>query len=415
MTLDKKINEFKFKNDIYEFNDIAMLAIDILRNNNDICLELKNNFSEILVDEYQDTSDIQEIFINLISNNNVYMVGDIKQSIYRFRNDNPYIFKNKYDDYSNNNGGIKIDLNKNFRSRLEVVNNINLIFEYIMDDLIGGANYSLEHKMIFGNNLYLDIGNNQINNDMEIISYDLENSSFAKNEIESFAIAKDILNKINSNYQVFDKKSGKLRKCDYNDFVILMDRTTDFELYKKVFEYHNIPLTIYKDEVINNEIDSIVISNILSLIKLISEKQFDSKFHYLFTSVARSFVSEETDQWIFDTIKNNSFYSTELFQKCQKIADNLASITPHQLLDLIISEFNIYENLIKIGNIKQSIIRIEQLYVLSNDLMTMGYDCDNFIDYLKQINDEGYEMRYSIGLDNIEAVKIMTIHKSKGL
>src|SRR5574344_1191977 len=107
-----------------------------------------------MVDEYQDTSDLQEEFISLISNNNVYMVGDIKQSIYRFRNANPYIFKNKYDSYKNNNGGVKIDLNKNFRSRKEVLNNINIMFELIMDDYLGGAEYKESHEMIFGNTSY---------------------------------------------------------------------------------------------------------------------------------------------------------------------------------------------------------------------------------------------------------------------
>ena len=80
-----------------------------------------------MIDEYQDTSDIQEEFIKLIENNNVYMVGDIKQSIYRFRNANPLIFKNKYDKYSKEDGGIKIDLLKNFRSRDKVLENIKKI------------------------------------------------------------------------------------------------------------------------------------------------------------------------------------------------------------------------------------------------------------------------------------------------
>ena len=111
-----------------------------------------------MIDEYQDTNNVQEEFISLISNNNVYMVGDIKQSIYRFRNANPYIFKNKYDNYKNNNGGIKIDLNKNFRSREEVLNNINDVFRIIMDDEIGGANYKESHEMVFGNLTYNNEG-----------------------------------------------------------------------------------------------------------------------------------------------------------------------------------------------------------------------------------------------------------------
>lgn len=101
-----------------------------------------------MIDEYQDTNDLQEILINTISNNNVYMVGDIKQSIYRFRNANPDIFKEKYNKYSNHIGGEKIDLNKNFRSREEVLNNINLLFNKVMDESIGGADYIKSHQMI---------------------------------------------------------------------------------------------------------------------------------------------------------------------------------------------------------------------------------------------------------------------------
>ena len=77
------------------------MAIKLLKENENIREEVKNSFNEIMVDEYQDTSDLQEEFINLIGNNNVYVVGDIKQSIYRFRNANPNLFKNKYIDYSN--------------------------------------------------------------------------------------------------------------------------------------------------------------------------------------------------------------------------------------------------------------------------------------------------------------------------
>ena len=257
----------------------------MLKDNKEVREELANYFSEILIDEYQDTSDIQETFISLISNNNVYMVGDIKQSIYRFRNANPYIFKNKYDNYSNHLNGEKIDLNKNFRSRSEVINNINLMFNYIMNDNIGGADYKTSHQMVFGNTAY----NNNEEFNMQILTYD-HDKSFNKNEIEAFLIAKDIKNKINNKYQVFDKKTSSLRGATYNDFVILMDRTTDFELYKKIFEYQNIPLAIYKDETLNGEVDTTVLCNLLCLIKATRERDFSTKFKYLFTSIARSFL-----------------------------------------------------------------------------------------------------------------------------
>ena len=154
--LDKQLTLYKQENEIYNFNDIAHLAIKVVTDFKDVREELTNSFNEILVDEYQDTSDTQEMFISLISKNNVYMVGDIKQSIYRFRNANPYIFKNKYDTYRDTDAGIKIDLVKNFRSRKEVLDNINLLFDLIMDDEIGGADYKASHRMVFGNNTYLE-------------------------------------------------------------------------------------------------------------------------------------------------------------------------------------------------------------------------------------------------------------------
>ena len=113
---DEKLTKWKKEEEIFNFNDISRMAIKVVDENPDIKDELVRSFNEILVDEYQDTSDTQEKFISLISNNNVYMVGDIKQSIYRFRNANPYIFKNKYDSYRDTDLGIKIDLLKNFRS-----------------------------------------------------------------------------------------------------------------------------------------------------------------------------------------------------------------------------------------------------------------------------------------------------------
>ena len=107
--LDDKINAFKKEFDAYEFTDIAKMAIKLVEENESIREELKNKFNEIMIDEYQDTSDLQETFIKYLENDNVYMVGDIKQSIYRFRNANPLIFKNKYDKYSMEDGGVKID------------------------------------------------------------------------------------------------------------------------------------------------------------------------------------------------------------------------------------------------------------------------------------------------------------------
>ena len=236
--LDKRITLFKERNNSYEFNDIALKAIELVREHESVRNELKYNTFEIMIDEYQDTNDVQETFISYIENNNVYMVGDIKQSIYRFRNANPYIFKNKYDKYKEGINGFKIDLNKNFRSRSEVINNINLIFDYIMSDEIGGANYKLEHRMVFGNTTYDRVKNEQ-DYDMEMLTYENNGSGYTDDEIEAFIIADDIIKRMNSGEKTitFENDQMVLKDMTYDDFVILVDKGKNFDLLKKVLEY----------------------------------------------------------------------------------------------------------------------------------------------------------------------------------
>ena len=412
--LDKKINDYKFKYDIYEFNDIAKLSIKIVKENEEIRNELKNKFKEILVDEYQDTSDIQEEFINLIENNNVYMVGDIKQSIYRFRNANPYIFKNKYDMYSKNINGIKIDLNKNFRSREEVLDNINIIFNKIMDDRIGGANYKESHNMIFGNNTYNETGKVDNNHNMEIISYE-DTKEYKKEEIEAFIIANDIEDKIKNKYQVFDKDRGVLRNIEYSDFVILMDRTTNFDTYKQIFTYKNIPLIQIKDEKMNDEIDLYVIKNLIKLVLKVKENNLDTEFKYLFISIARSFLFNIDDNIIYEIFKNESFKENIIYKLIEEIINDYDNLTPKLLLDNLLDKFDYYNKLLTITNIESSLIRINKLKEYASNLETLGYTIEDYSNYLEELLENDYEMKYSLNEGNTNGVKIMTIHKSKGL
>ena len=412
----KRIMDYKFEKDIYEFTDIAMMAIDILDKNPDVCDEIKYSLKEILVDEYQDTSDLQETFIKHIENNNVYMVGDIKQSIYRFRNANPYIFKNKYDNYSLGKDGIKIDLNKNFRSRNEVLTDINLLFDYIMDNDIGGAEYRDTHRMVFGNMSYEEQGKTDDNRHMNIIRYPYERGfQFTKEEIEAFIIAEDIKNKVNNNYLVFDKETSLLRKSTYSDYVILMDRTTNFELYKKIFEYLNIPLAIHKDESLTGETVSLVLKNLLCLIKCINDNEFGTLFKYHFTSVARSFLFRYDDNDIFNMFINNNFKMNDIYNISLAISKKLQYLTPLELINEVVTKFNFYENIVTIGNISSSLTQLDYYTKLSEEVMPLGYDSFKFIDYLAELIDNEYEMKYSVDLKDVDSVKMMTIHKSKGL
>ena len=416
LEFDDKVNKFKFDNDAYEFNDIALLSIKLVREFPEVREEVKNSFNEIMIDEYQDTNDLQEEFISYISNNNVYMVGDIKQSIYRFRNANPNIFKNKYDNYSMNNGGIKIDLNKNFRSRREVLDNVNLMFNLIMSDLIGGADYISTHQMVFGNNTYINEGNTDQNYNIDILEYDYDkDSGFTMEEIECFIIADDIKKKVESHYQVFDKDELILRDIKYSDFAILIDRSSTFDLFKKIFEYKQIPLNILKEEKMNNDKDVYVLNNLLKFVIKIANHEYDTTFKYLFVSLMRSFIINETDDNIFKYFLNNNFKDNELYKKSYEISKKINNISVNELLNIIIKEFDFYEKLITIGNIDTSIIKIDKILDMANSLGTLGYTPKMFSEHLDKLVKENYTMKYQVNNDFGDAVKIMTIHKSKGL
>lgn len=410
----KYLDDYKFKNDLYEFNDISKMAIKLLKEHEDIRLELKNYYNEIEVDEYQDTNNVQEEFIKLIANNNVYMVGDIKQSIYGFRNANPSIFKEKYDNYALDNGGIKIDLLKNFRSRSEVLDGINKIFSLVMDNYLGGADYKNDHQMNYGNMMYEEKNDKQ-NYNLEILNYDNEAKKYQNEEIESFIIGKDILNKINNNYMVIDSDTKKLRLARYEDFCIIMDRGTSFKTYKKIFEYLGIPLCVYEDRTLTNEDDILVISNLIGLIYKIYNKEFDDEFKYDFVSVARSFLFSYNDNQIFEIIMNNKYYETDVYKLCLDIASKVDKLNIYELLKLIINKFDYYNNIIKIGNVEDVIIRIDNLLNISNNLSNIGYTLEDFKEYLEEMIASDSEIKYSVNNNSNNSVKIMNIHKSKGL
>ena len=415
LKLNYKVSSFKRKYQMFEFNDISKMAIRILEENDNVCIELKEYLNEILVDEYQDTSDLQEKFISLIENNNVYMVGDIKQSIYRFRNANPYIFKNKYDNYSLNNGGYKIDLNKNFRSRKETLDDINVIFNIVMDDFIGGADYKSSHQMIFGNNLYLENDMDSQNNNLEIYNYEYDKDfGYSKEEIECFAVANDIKNKIKNNYMIFDKDTSKLRNIRYSDFVILMDRATQFDLYKRIFEYLSIPLTKYTDTSVTDSNDVLILKNIIGLIIKYNKSEFDIDFKYALASISRSYLFRLSDNDIFDIIENN-LLNNKIIDIVKDIANQYESLSISAIVDLIIEKFNFYDNLIKVGNVKASSIRLEYMHNLALNSENVNYTIEDFYLYLSKVIDDNFDIKVSMKEDSGDSVKIMTIHKSKGL
>lgn len=411
-----RIKEYKRKNNYYEFSDIASMAIEILNTNPEIREEVKSSFKEILVDEYQDTNDLQETFVSLIADNNVYMVGDVKQSIYRFRNANPHIFREKYNAYQKHDGGAKIDLLKNFRSRKEVLEDINTMFRQIMDDEVGGADYVVSHQMIFGNNAYEEEGKKKESSTSEIYQYtSLKQEGYSNDEVEAFLVARDIQKKVESKYTIFDKDIKEQRPASYSDFVILMDRTTTFSLYKKIFEYLNVPLTLYKDETLEQSTDLSLIKNIVDFLIHMKGKNFDTAFTYNFVSIARSFLYTLKDEEILDIVTSKKYFETVIYQDLEPIVECLDSNDIYHILLSILESTNFYQKSIEVGDIEEREVRITKVLELAHNLDQSGYSIYEFKEYLEKLLKEGYSIRYSMNTDTGDSVKIMTIHKSKGL
>lgn len=414
--LDRRLTSYKEEEEIYNFTDISRLAIKIVAENKEIREELTASFHEIMVDEYQDTSDTQEVFINLIANNNVYMVGDIKQSIYRFRNANPYLFKQKYDTYRDTDQGTKIDLVKNFRSRREVLEDINLLFNQFMDDEIGGADYQASHQMVFGNMAYEEDGKTEDNHHMELFTYKLDKTTpITKDEQEAFIIGDDIQNKVKNNYQVFDKDTGIIRPIEYKDFVILLDKSKNFELYKKIFEYLGIPLSILKEESLSKDNDILVVKNLLNLIVRIKRKDDFNSLKYSFVSIARSYLFELSDEEIYDALVKEKIKETKLYQICNELSEMLDDTTPRELFLKVMKKVDYEEKLLKIGNVTSFQVRLEYIYNLIGNLEESGYTIEDIITHLDAIFDSGQDLKFNVNTDSSNSCKIMTIHKSKGL
>jgi len=415
-TLDLEIDKYKKEHNVYEFVDISKLAIKLVSEYEEIREELKNYFHEIMIDEYQDTNDLQEIFISKIANNNVYMVGDIKQSIYRFRNANPLIFKEKYDLYSLGEAGIKIDLNKNFRSRKEVLDDINRIFNFIMDDDIGGVNYQETHQMIFGNTGYINEGNTSQSYTTEILNYQYERgSSYTKDEIEAFIIANDIKEKVENKYQVFDKDNLILRDIEYSDFVILLDRSSKFDLYKRILEYCKIPLSILKDENMLNHIEIYLIKNLIKLLLKVEKHEFDEEFRYAFLSIGRSYLCALKDQELFDFITSGNYYDSDIIKKVVEINKTSNQNDLLTIIRMLIDSFDFYNKASTVGNIDLVINDLEYIQNMATNLRSLDYTLEDFYNYLDSVIEEGLEIKLPVGVEEDKSVKIMTIHKSKGL
>lgn len=409
----KRVKEFKYSQNIFEFDDISMMLLDLLNSNDEVLKEVSLSFDEILLDEYQDTSDIQEAFISLISRNNVYMVGDIKQSIYRFRNANPYIFKEKYDNYKNNFGGIKIDLNKNFRSRSEVLNNINLMFMHLMTNQTGDADYISEHQMNYGNTLYDTYKTDGFSYEQEYLTYTPDEMKiYSNDEIEAFIVANKIKELIDAKISVYDNSKKIYRQIQYKDIAIILPRKRNLELIQKIFTSEGIPLNVAIDEKITDSPIIKLVCSLLNLVRLVDSNEYQ-EYSYYFVSVARSFLFRQSDNVILNESFSN-YKNNEIYDIAKRVSNYSKVYSVSKTFEYLLTEFNVYNSLIKIGDVNKHLLVISYLADMISNLTEYQYDFKEIAKHFEVIIDKEIDISYS-NKTNVNGVVLINIHKSKGL
>ena len=405
--------QYKYQQQAFEFMDVNKFAIELVRDFEDVREEVKNKYKIIMIDEYQDTNEIQEVFMSYIQNNNVYCVGDIKQSIYAFRNAKCEIFQKKYDDYKLNKGGVAIDLNMNFRSRKEVLDNINKIFIELMTSRYGGANYKKDHIIDYGNKAYLDEINESQDNNLEIYKYQ------GNDEKEIRIIANDIINKINSKYQVMEPNKDKpwnLRDCEFKDFAIIIDRGSQFEDYIRIFNEYQIPLFVERNEGIKSNEIVLVLKNVLTIIDYLSKKrELDIDFKRAFVSIARSFLFAYDDQKIYQIVTNNLFLQDPISEMFKTVLANNLGASDYILLYETINELDFYLKLSRIGNIENNHVYLDYFLDTFKQMSELGFHLSDFILYLDNLNEYGLDLTIASRGSKSNAVRLINIHKSKGL
>jgi len=412
--LDDKLSKFKLEKNSFTFMDIAKMALDLVKNPQ-VSQELKDNIKFIMVDEYQDTSDIQEALISALAHDNVFMVGDTKQSIYAFRNANCEIFQTKYENYKMHNGGEKIDLSCNFRSREEVVEDLNTMFSLLMNKKYGSVDYKIDHIASQGYRNYQENGQCSQDFHIEAMTYRNENTKLKNKEYEAHLIAEDIIRKVNEGYLVFDKNLQSLRPCTFKDFAILTDKKKTFDMFKKIFDTYQIPLKIYKDySLISSKVGNFFI-DALKVIKGIESPEMDVEFKHALVGLMRSFVYNMKDQEIYDTVINNKFKETQAYIDMKEVTKQKDKLPLSNLIQYLFSVTDIYNKLILLGDIKENELNVDRLYENAQNMEKLDYSFDDFLDYLVNIQENDIDIETNVDDEIENVVRLMSIHGSKGL
>jgi len=461
--------ELKKEANYIDFNDIEHLALKVLVSkelvnekyesvSTEQANKYKEKFLEVYTDEYQDTSFVQEAIINSVSNgNNRFMVGDIKQSIYKFRQAMPEIFNHKYsiyplinskDDIFDDCDGVKIILAKNFRSRKSVLDSINYIFSQIMSNDIGDCDYLTNESLQFGNEGYKANDNTDYSSEINILDVkDIEEddednednntesleyiNELKDFEIEAKYIAERIKDLVNVNpFQVYNLKKGIFEDAKYKDIVILLRNIKNKgNILTKILKDNNIQA--FSDSNVNL-FDNDEIKLVLSFLKIIDNPLQDIEIVSLMYSIVGKFSLDEIykiknlskKEYMYNCLKNiPDTENSELLNKVNIFLNLINTFKEYseiynvaEILARIYKETNLYNQVLLFSKSNESKINLDSLIdvAVRFDVNSSIYSFIAYIESLKEKSSGDTTTAKVIG-ENENVVRIMTIHKSKGL
>ena len=441
----------------------------------DVAMEYRQYFQEILIDEYQDSNLVQEYLLSTISGEeegryNRFMVGDVKQSIYKFRLARPELFLEKYDTYQETGDLCRIDLAKNFRSRIQVVDAVNDVFSRIMSREIGGiayddkaalypgAVYPAQEDPAYGSELLLirkpekgereesGIGEQHAEGAGVLVDYD------NVRQLEALAIAARI-KQLKGSLKVMEKSTGELRPVRYSDMVILLRTTSGWdEEFKKILEQQGIPVYITSK---TGYFGALEVQELLQFLRVLDNPRQDIPLFGVMQSVFGGFTQEEIAQirsggeghsrkrmTLYEALKEvaqsgrtveegeeisageSAGEEAELSQKADTFLQRIGhyrDLTPftsiRDLLQRILDDYDYlnYVTALPAGSKRRA--NVEMLLTKASAFEKTSYfGLFHFIRYMEQL--EKYDVDYGEAdtLDeNADVVRIMSIHKSKGL
>ncbi len=443
---DELFHDIKDEHKGIDFNDMEQYAYEILKHK-EAADYYRDLFQYIFIDEYQDTSYMQEAIISMIAKpDDRFMVGDIKQSIYYFRKADPEIFQNKYDEYKRDgNASIKIDLNKNFRSKPPVIREVNNIFRPLMEGYDEDAELKCgveagEHALPEPKTYIVDTAAEDVTDEEAVTDGDEEIEEMSKEELEARQ-AVQIIREVHGK-EYTDPESGAVKKIDYRDIVILM-RSFKYsgEEFRDIFREAGIPLYVEDREGYFNTIE---VNVALALLQVIDNKRQDVPFIALLRSEIFGFSCEEL-ALIRKLHRYGSYvdaaeavaYETEsagvsgtpdnvekLSRKCRHVFDEIKKWQTYAvtlpLADMIWRILNETGYYIITGTYPRGAMRQANLRLLTDRAREYSErsfgSLYGFIRYIDTLRNSKVDMpQATLFSENENVVRIMTIHGSKGL